>query len=64
MDPNDPEFKTRADAWLADWAAERRRTGRLPTLDHYRRVYDNLATRHGVEPPSDDEIRRTHPVAP
>lgn len=64
MDPSNPEFRARVDASRVEHEAEMRRTGRIPTLAAYRKVYENLHHRHGIEVPSDDEIRRIHLVAP
>lgn len=51
-------------AWRAGHEAEMRRTGRIPTLADYRKVYANLEARHGLPQPGDDEIRASHLVAP
>lgn len=64
MDPSNPEFRARVEVSKAEQEAEMRRTGRIPTLEHYRAVYENLHRRHGIEVPSDEEIRRIYLVAP
>lgn len=64
INPDDPEFRARSKAWRAEHEAEMRRTGRIPTLADYRKVYANLEARHGLPQPSDDEIRASHLVAP
>lgn len=61
LDPSDPEVKVRSEQALAAIIG---RYGQLPTLDDYRRVYDDLARRHGIKWPGDDQVRAMFPVAP
>jgi hypothetical protein len=56
LDPRDPELRKRSDAALAKIVG---RNGELPTLAHYRRVYDT----QGLPWPGDDRIREMYPVA-
>lgn len=64
LDPTNPAYKLSPQDWQARQEADMRRTGRIPTLADYRKVYDNLVERHGYRRVSDEEIRRTHLVAP
>lgn len=61
LDPADPDLKARSNAALARIIG---RHGALPTIEHYRRVYDDLARRHGVQWPGDERVRAMYPVAP
>ncbi|MGQ0778611.1 MAG: hypothetical protein ACT4NY_30065 [Pseudonocardiales bacterium] len=64
LDPTNPTYKLSPQEWQARQETDMRRTGRIPTLADYRKVYDNLVERHGYRQVSDEEIRRTHLVAP
>lgn len=64
LDPTNPTYKLGSQEWQARQEADMKRTGRIPTLADYRKVYDNLVERHGYRRVSDEEIRRTHLVAP
>lgn len=64
INPDDPEFEARALAWQTEDEAEMRRTGQIPTIEDYRKVYASLAKHHGIPWPGDDEIRRMYLVAP
>lgn len=64
MDLTNPGFRARVAASKRAHDADMRRTGLIPSVDEYRACYENLARRHGIEVPSDEEIRRTHLVAP
>lgn len=64
LDPTNPAYKLSPQESQARQEADMMRTGRIPTLADYRKVYDNLVERHGYRRVSDEEIRRTHLVAP
>ncbi len=63
MSFDNPEHQARVNASRREQAADMRRTGRIPTVAEYRKVYENLHRRHGLPPPSDAEIRAMHLVA-
>lgn len=56
--------KLSPEEWEARHRADMLDAGQIPTVADYRKVYDNLAERHGHPRPTDEEIRRTHLVAP
>lgn len=64
LDPTNSTYKLSPQEWQARHEADMMRTGRIPTLADYRKVYDNLVERNGYRRVSDEEIRRTHLVVP